>query len=105
MKLTRVGVILRYNLIGEIMKYILSVLIFFLSCSILSASQWDKKGCARIELGVGQLIFVSENMRQSSEDASKNGDLDQEKELREQQNYLLESASHWATIYSTFCKK
>ena len=44
-------------------------------------------------------------MRQSSEDASKNEDFDKEKELREQQNYLLESASHWATIYSTFCKK
>ena len=44
-------------------------------------------------------------MRGLSEAAGKDGDPEGEKELRDLQSYFLESASNWATIYSTFCKE
>jgi len=43
-------------------------------------------------------------MRGLSEGAGKDGDSGAEKELREMQLFFLESAGHWSTIYSTFCK-
>ena len=86
------------------MRYIFLTSVLIASLSVSSDARWEEKGCARIEAGVGQLIATSESMRGLSEGAGKDGDLGAEKELREMQLFFLESAGHWSTIYSTFCK-
>jgi len=87
------------------MKLILTILVVVFSSSNFAAAKWEERGCGRIELGVSQLIGASETMRGLSEAAGKDGDPEGEKELRDLQSYFLESASNWATIYSTFCKE
>tara|TARA_Y100001970_G_scaffold276640_1_gene379622 strand:+ start:310 stop:570 length:261 start_codon:yes stop_codon:yes gene_type:complete len=86
------------------MRYIILISVLITSLSVSSAARWEDKGCGRIEAGVGQLIAASESMRGLSEGAAKDGDSGAEKELREMQLFFLESAGHWSTIYSSFCK-
>ena len=86
------------------MKYLIATMVFIFSCSAFSAAKWDEAGCGRIEAGVGQLIGASESMRGLSEGECKDGYSGAEKELREMQLFFLESAGHWSTIYSSFCK-
>ena len=80
------------------------MVLFTFATSNFAAAKWDKEGCSRIEAGVGSLIAASEAMRGLSEAAGRDDDSKAEKELRGEQLYYLESANHWSSIYSAFCK-
>tara|TARA_B100001013_G_scaffold43224_1_gene22823 strand:+ start:2632 stop:2895 length:264 start_codon:yes stop_codon:yes gene_type:complete len=87
------------------MKLILTILVVVFSSFNFAANKWDIRDCGKIEVGVSQLIKATGSMKDVADAAGKNGDSEAENKFRDQQLFYLESAGHWAIIYSTFCKE